>query len=46
LEYVNIGIKNKNTGTISDKKSVFNITVNNTELNELLFFSYAGYEEK
>lgn len=46
LEYVNIGIKNKNIGTISDIKGNFKITVNNSELKELLSFSYIGYEEK
>tara|TARA_R110002094_G_C4844723_1_gene206513 strand:+ start:12 stop:776 length:765 start_codon:yes stop_codon:yes gene_type:complete len=46
LEYVNIGIKNKNIGTISDKNGNFKITLNNSELNELLSFSYIGYEEK
>ena len=46
LEYVNIGIKSKNIGTISDNKGNFKITINNSELKELLSFSYMGYEEK
>jgi hypothetical protein len=46
LEYVNIGIKNKNIGTISDLNGNFTITLNNSELNEILSFSYIGYEEK
>ena len=29
LQYVNIGIKNKNVGTISDEKGNFSITIDN-----------------
>jgi hypothetical protein len=39
LQYVNIGIKNKNIGTISDEKGDFSITIDNTRINELLTFS-------
>lgn len=46
LKYVNIGIKNKNIGAISDEKGNFSITIENTILNELLTFSYIGYQEK
>lgn len=46
LQYVNIGIKNKNVGTISDEKGNFSITIDNTRINELLTFSYIGFEEK
>jgi hypothetical protein len=46
LQYVNIGIKNKNIGTISDEKGNFSITIDNTRINELLTFSYLGFEEK
>jgi hypothetical protein len=46
LQYVNIGIKNKNVGTISDEKGNFSITIDNTRINELLTFSYLGFEEK
>jgi carboxypeptidase-like protein len=46
LQYVNIGIKNKNIGTISDEKGNFSITIDNTRLNELLTFSYVGFQEK
>jgi hypothetical protein len=46
LQYVNIGIKNKNIGTISDEKGNFSINIDNTRINELLTFSYLGFEEK
>ena len=46
LQYVNIGIKNKNVGTISDEKGNFSITIDNTRINELLTFSYISFEEK
>lgn len=46
LQYVNIGIKNKNIGTISNEKGHFSITIDNSKTNELLTFSSIGYEEK
>ena len=46
LEYVNIGIKNKNIGTISNDKGMFQITINNSEIHQLLTFSSIGFQEK
>lgn len=46
LQYVNIGIKNKNFGTISDEKGHFSITVDHSKTKELLTFSATGFEEK
>ena len=46
LQYVNIGIKNKNVGTISDEKGNFSITIDNNRINEFLTFSYISFEEK
>lgn len=46
LQYVNIGIKNKNIGTISNEKGHFLITIDNSKTEELLTFSSIGFEEK
>lgn len=44
LEYVNIGIKEKNIGTISNEDGTFLITVNKSLLKDSLTFSYVGYK--
>lgn len=44
LEYTNIGIKNKNIGTISDYYGNFKIILNQKDINDILTFSYVGYE--
>lgn len=46
LQYVNIGIKNKNVGTISNEKGNFSITIDSANRHELVTFSYIGFEEK
>lgn len=45
LEYTNIGIKNKNIGTIADDNGNFTIIVSQNENNDLLTFSYVGYQD-
>lgn len=44
LEYTNIGIKNKNIGTIADNFGDFKIILNQKDINDILTFSYVGYE--
>lgn len=44
LEYVNIGIKEKNIGTISNEDGTFLITINKSLLKDSLTFSYVGYK--
>ena len=44
LEYTNIGIKNKNIGTIADNYGNFKIILNQKNINAILTFSYVGYE--
>ncbi|MDP2068768.1 MAG: carboxypeptidase-like regulatory domain-containing protein [Lutibacter sp.] len=44
LEYTNIGIKNKNIGTIADNYGNFKIILNQKYINDILTFSYVGYE--
>lgn len=47
LDYVNIGISNKNTGTISDLKGNFNLKLNNkVSPNDTIVFSHIGFETK
>ena len=47
LDYVNIGISNKNTGTISDVKGNFNLKLNDKVTpNDTIVFSHIGYETK
>lgn len=46
LEYVNIGIKHQNIGTISSDKGYFSITVDSSKINETLSFSYLGFQEE
>ncbi|MBB4801219.1 hypothetical protein HNP37_001258 [Flavobacterium nitrogenifigens] len=47
LEYVNIGIPSKSTGTVSDKNGNFILKLNEkvTE-NDTIFFSHLGFETK
>lgn len=44
LEYVNIGIKKKNVGTISNEDGKFLITLDKSLLKDSLTFSYVGYK--
>jgi len=45
LAYVNIGIRNKEVGTISDKNGNFVLTINqDISLDELVIFSHIGFE--
>ncbi|MFH7002894.1 carboxypeptidase-like regulatory domain-containing protein [Flavobacterium bizetiae] len=45
LEYVNIGIVNKNTGTVSNSKGIFSLKLNDkVSLNDTIVFSHVGYE--
>ena len=47
LEYVNIGIVNKNTGTVSNSKGIFSLKLNEkVSLNDTIVFSHVGYESK
>ncbi len=43
LSYVNIGIPNKNTGTVSKKDGSFQININQGQILDSLKFSMAGY---
>ncbi len=43
LSYVNIGIPNKNTGTVSQKDGSFQININQEQMSDSLKFSMAGY---
>lgn len=45
LSFVNIGIKNKNVGTISSEQGLFSIPVPDNYLNDTLTFSLVGYNE-
>jgi len=45
LQFVNIGIKNKNIGTVSDENGKFSLKIDNSKTNEILTFSYVGFEE-
>ncbi|AXT54470.1 carboxypeptidase-like regulatory domain-containing protein [Aquimarina sp. AD1] len=45
LAYVNIGIKNKNTGTISDENGSFSIRIQEENKSDSLSFSYVGYKQ-
>ncbi len=45
LEYTNIGIKNKNIGTIADYNGNFTIIISQNENKDLLTFSYVGYHD-
>ena len=43
LSYVNIGIPNKNTGTVSQRDGSFQIDINQGQMSDSLKFSMAGY---
>lgn len=43
LSYVNIGIPNKNTGTVSQKDGSFQLDINQGQMSDSLKFSMAGY---
>ena len=47
LQYANIGISNKNTGTVSNYDGKFSIKINEKiNENDLVSFSYVGYQTK
>ncbi|WET00994.1 carboxypeptidase-like regulatory domain-containing protein [Flavobacterium sp. YJ01] len=47
LEYVNIGIVNKNAGTISNEKGIFKLKLNEkVNQNDTIVFSHIGFESK
>jgi hypothetical protein len=47
LPYVNIGIYNKQIGTVTSSKGIFSITnIDDSMLNDSLIFSFIGYETK
>lgn len=47
LEYVNIGIANKNAGTVSNSKGIFNLRLNDkVNLTDTIVFSHVGYDTK
>ena len=45
LPFVNIGIKSKNIGTLSDENGKFELTIPKQFSNDTLTFSYVGFEE-
>jgi hypothetical protein len=47
LQYANIGIQNKNTGTTSNSKGKFSLKINEKiNENDMVSFSYVGYQTK
>jgi len=47
LEYVNIGISNKNAGTVSNEKGFFKLKLNEkVHPNDTIVFSHIGFETK
>ncbi|MBO3699690.1 carboxypeptidase-like regulatory domain-containing protein [Fabibacter sp. E12] len=46
LSYVNIGLKGKNIGTVSDRNGFFKLTVPSSLRSDTLFFSSVGYLEE
>ncbi len=46
LPYVNIGILNKEMGTVSNRNGVFELALNETHANDTLRISMIGYEAK
>jgi len=46
LAYVNIGIREQNIGTISDKKGAFRLTIPPGHLQDSLSFSSVGFKVK
>ena len=45
VSYANIGIRNKNVGTVSNEKGEFTILIPQNFLNDTLSFSCVGFEE-
>lgn len=46
IAYVNIGIPNKNSGTVSDTEGAFSLTIDESHQNDSLKFSCIGFESK
>jgi hypothetical protein len=46
LDYVNVVVCGKNTGTVSDKHGIFNLNLDQADDNDTLQFSMVGYECK
>jgi len=47
VEYVNIGIANKNTGTVSNSRGIFSLRLNDkVRPNDTIIFSHVGYATK
>lgn len=46
LAFVNVGIKNKNIGTVSSERGVFSILIPDESKNDTLSFSLIGYRVK
>lgn len=46
VSFVNIGVENKNLGTVSDLNGQFTLKVNNKFINDTLIFSCIGYSTK
>lgn len=47
IEYINIGIANKNAGTVSNSKGIFNLKLNDkVNSNDTIVFSRVGFETK
>jgi len=47
LQYANIGISNKNTGTVSNYKGKFSLKIDEKiNENDVIIFSYVGYQTK
>lgn len=47
LDYVNIGIANKNVGTVSNSKGIFKLRLNKKVIpNDTIVFSHIGFETK
>lgn len=47
LQYANIGISNKNSGTVSNSDGKFSLKINEKiDENDLVSFSYVGYQTK
>ncbi|KAF2512148.1 carboxypeptidase-like regulatory domain-containing protein [Flavobacterium zhairuonense] len=47
LDYVNIGITNKNVGTVSNSKGIFKLKLNDkVQPTDTIVFSHIGYETK
>ena len=47
ISYVNIGIKNKGVGTVSNESGLFNLVLTeNISSNDMIVFSHLGYKTK